>query len=427
MPDLPRLLAIIGSGETSPTMGKLHRQLFDRLGPGPVPAAIVTTPFGFQENAEDVAAKTVGYFARTVGRDVEVADLADAAAVGTLAYETAIARLRGAAWVMSGPGSPSYALRHWRGTPVPDVLASKLRHGGCLVFASAAAVTLGRLALPVYEIYKVGEPPHWMEGLDLLAEVGLAVAVIPHYDNAEGGRHDTRYCYVGERRLQALESQLPPGTFVLGVDEHTACVLDVDAATATVTGNGAVWVRHQGRSERVGAGTTLPIAELAGLAAGDRRGEVAHSAPGAGPGRGATELDRPGAATPLVAETTRLRQVFDAAVAGRQGPGAAEAALELSRLVEAWSHDTFESDELDRAQALLRTMIVGLGEAAARGLRDPRERLAPFVEALLAVRRRAREERRWDEADAVRGALVEAGVEVRDTPGGVEWHLGPGN
>ena len=30
---------------------------------------------------------------------------------------------------------------------------------------------------------------------------GLPAVVVPHYDNAEGGHHDTRFCYLGERRL----------------------------------------------------------------------------------------------------------------------------------------------------------------------------------------------------------------------------------
>ena len=104
-----------------------------------------------------------------------------------------------------GPGSPSYALAQWKGSQVPAVLAEKLRTGGCVTFASAAAVTLGAFALPVYEVYKVGQRPHWLEGLDLLAEAGLRAAVVPHFNNAEGGNHDTRYCYMGERRLSALE------------------------------------------------------------------------------------------------------------------------------------------------------------------------------------------------------------------------------
>ena len=33
----PRLLAIMGSGETAPTMVKVHRQLLERMGPPPVP------------------------------------------------------------------------------------------------------------------------------------------------------------------------------------------------------------------------------------------------------------------------------------------------------------------------------------------------------------------------------------------------------
>ena len=114
--------------------------------------------------------------------------------------------------------------------------------------ASAAALTLGRYTIPVYEIYKVGEAPRWLDGLDLLTPLGLPVAVVPHYDNAEGGNHDTRFCYLGERRLRVLEAELPPDVFILGVDGHTALVLDLDAGSASVLGSGQ---RHgpQGRPE----------------------------------------------------------------------------------------------------------------------------------------------------------------------------------
>ncbi|MCI3949505.1 MAG: hypothetical protein K0R11_1439, partial [Acidimicrobiales bacterium] len=43
MAGLPRLLAIMGSGETSPTMAKTHRELLARVGP---PAVLLDTPFG---------------------------------------------------------------------------------------------------------------------------------------------------------------------------------------------------------------------------------------------------------------------------------------------------------------------------------------------------------------------------------------------
>ncbi|HVL26786.1 MAG TPA: hypothetical protein VM390_01465, partial [Acidimicrobiales bacterium] len=263
-----RLLVVMGSGETSPTMSKVHRELFERLGPGPVPAAVLDTPFGFQENADDIAAKAVAYFRESVNRDVAVASFRSAGEIGTFGYETALARLRDARWVFSGPGSPSYALRQWQESDVPGILADKLAGGGCVVFASAAAVTLGPVALPVYEIYKVGEAPRWLAGLDLLAPLGLAAAVVPHFNNAEGGNHDTRYCYMGERRLRALEGQLPGGAFVLGVDEHTACVFDLAAGTATVSGLGGVTVRSRGRSTFVEAGRTVGTGCLAKLAEG---------------------------------------------------------------------------------------------------------------------------------------------------------------
>ncbi|MFB7046801.1 hypothetical protein ACFCZ5_19740 [Streptomyces microflavus] len=88
--------------------------------------------------------------------------------------------------------------------------------------ASAAACRWGSRPLPVYEVYKAGHHPTWLMGLDLLGVLGLPVAVIPHYDNTEGGTHDTRFCYLGEPRLAALEHELPDESAVLGIDEHTA-------------------------------------------------------------------------------------------------------------------------------------------------------------------------------------------------------------
>src|SRR5439155_6913438 len=126
--------------------------------------------------------------------------------------------------------------------------AAKLRPdgGGASTFASASALVLGTHTVPVYEIYKVVADPHWLDGLDLVSVAGLRAAVIPHYDNAEGGTHDTRYSYLGERRLVLMEQQLPDDVFVLGVDEHTACIIDLDADTATITGLGAVTIRRRG-------------------------------------------------------------------------------------------------------------------------------------------------------------------------------------
>ncbi len=443
---VPRLLTIMGSGETTPTMVKVHRANFDRLAEGvasdAVAAALIDTPYGFQSNASDISARAVSYFRDSVGRAIDVASLrrAEGEAAGSLEVEAALAKVAEAAWVFSGPGSPTYAVRQWQSTAMPKLLADKLSAGGCITFSSAAALTLGRFTVPVYEVYKAGADPVWHEGLDLLSPLGLDVAVVPHYDNAEGGHHDTRFCFLGEERLAAMEAQLPAGAWVLGVDEHTALVMDLGEGTATVAGLGTVTLRHQGRSVVLGSGETLPLVDLARAALGPtgrggagtlsgadaperRQGDEALPG-GAGAvtgGDGAAHAAHAG--NPLLDETARLSARFDEALAARASDEATRVMLEMEALVHAWAADTTQSDELDRARTVLRRMLVRLGEVAGTGLRDPREVVGPWVGALLAERAKARADRRYEDSDRIRDVLVQTGVEVRDTPQGTEWHL----
>ncbi|MDA8045530.1 MAG: hypothetical protein M0Z30_09870 [Actinomycetota bacterium] len=417
---MTRLLAIMGSGETAPTMIKAHRQLFDRLGPPPVPAVLLDTPYGFQANADDISARAVDYFAASVGRPVEVAGLRHRDSDPVL-RAAALAEVAAARWVFAGPGSPTYALRQWRGTELPDLLADKLAHRGCVVFASAAALTLGRYTVPVYEIYKVGADPVWEEGLGLIGFLGPEVAVIPHYDNAEGGHHDTRFCYLGEPRLARLEEQMGPDGWVLGVDEHTGCIFDLDAGRATVVGNGVVTVRRAGRSSVLESGRELPIAELVELAFSGRgraSGPVRDGSPGPSGARDAAP-----APTALHSEIRRLEAEFDGCVAAADVDGAVRAMLELDDVLTAWSGDTTQSDAAPRGRAAMRRMISRLGDLARTGARDPKEVVGPYVDALLAERAAARGGRRFSDADRIRDALVAAGIEVRDTPDGTVWDL----
>ena len=67
-----RVLAIIGSGETSPTMVTVHRGLVSRIGLASPQAMVLATPYAFQENAADVSARTQRYFADSVGLQVRV-------------------------------------------------------------------------------------------------------------------------------------------------------------------------------------------------------------------------------------------------------------------------------------------------------------------------------------------------------------------
>ena len=433
----PRLLVIMGSGETAPTMKAPHRSVFERLGDA-VEAVMLDTPFGFQENAPTLASTTVKYFSDSVSQDVEVAHLARTDTGDTAALESALNRIRSADWVFAGPGSPTFALRQWRDTPLRDLLAEKLQSGGARVFSSAAALTLGVSTIPVYEIYKAGMDPFWEPGLDLLSAIGIHAAVIPHYDNAEGGHHDTRFCYLGETRLARLEPELPDGAFVFGVDEHTGVILDLDADTAEVVGKGAVTLRRREGGETVNvlleAGSTVSIDLIrsGGRASGDRIAsapsdldELTDSAiaPSEASSDSDSDADADVEEVSLAGTAAALERRFDAALAERDAATAVAAVLDLESAIVEWSADTTQSDENDRARRALRSMIVRLGDAATDGVRDPRDVVGPVVEAALTARRTARDEKAYAVADAIRDNLVAAGVEVRDTPDGVDWHL----
>lgn len=409
----PRILAIMGSGETAPTMVSTHRSLVARLG-NPVRATVIDTPYGFQENSGDLAERAVAYFRKSVNIDVTVAGLLrlHGDGVDPVSVERGLRHVSDAGYVFAGPGSPTYALRQWTDTPLRGILEGKLRDGGIVTFASAAALTLGSHTVPVYEIYKVGEEPRWERGLDLLGSVGINAAVIPHYDNAEGGNHDTRFCYLGETRLERLEKELPGGHFVLGIDEHTGLVLDLGSGEATVTGRGGVTIRVRGSERVFPAGESFSVDLL-------RRPDEAQ---GTAPARSASVTAPPESMQdePGSADDTAARHVvaFRTALGSRDVDGAVRAALALEQ-----DAGDLAGPELAAARAELRSMISGLGDAAVAGLQDPREVVGPYVEAMLAVRATVRAEKRYDLSDVIRDAFEALGVEVRDTPSGPEWGL----
>jgi cyanophycinase-like exopeptidase len=413
-------LVVMGSGETAPTMVRIHREVFADAGEGP--AVLLDTPFSFQMNADELVTRTLGYFAESVGRRVEVVhwprrDAPEAE------QERALALLARARWAFAGPGSPTYALRQWRETPVPAALTGVVRRGGTVVLGSAAAVTLGEASVPVYEIYKVGADPTWVEGLDLLRELtGLRAAVVPHYDNREGGTHDTRFCYLGEQRLAALEESLPDETGVLGVDEHTAALLDLEARTLTVAGSGVVTVRRRGRSRTFAAGETLGFAELGALLRGEETGAPAQAPAVAAAARADDGVPAEAVATSLREAADAAQADFERAFAGRDVETCVSVALALEQTLADWQADTLQSDDTGHARRALRAMVVRLGELAEVGA-DPEGQLRPAVELLLDLRTRARAAGDYATSDEVRDRLAAAGVEVRDTPEGAEWGL----
>jgi hypothetical protein len=426
----------MGSGETSPTMVTVHRALAARLPPRPSRAVLIETPYAFQENAADVSARARAYFARSVGLDVTVIPgQAPAGGTGGDARPAGdgLADLRAAGWVFSGPGSPSYALERWRADGTGQALRDRVAAGqGITVMASAAAATIGCAALPVYEVYKAGAAPHWLDGLDLLAPLGLRAAVIPHYDNAEGGTHDTRYCYLGERRLSLLEGSLPAGAAVLGVDEHTAAIFDLDAGSVEVTGRGAVTVRRAGHSTVLPHGTALPLAELRSLLRDGHPLTSGHGpaarVPAAGDGT-LTGRERPRTPEPVAGDppatlteiTRTAQQRFEAAAEAGDGPAMAAVILDLETAISDWAADTEEDQGTGQSRAVLRALVTRLGNYARQPAGNPGGGLAAAAGPLLALRAELRGQGLYPAADAIRDALSAAGLQIQDTPEGTRW------
>jgi hypothetical protein len=139
----------------------------------------------------------------------------------------------------------------------------RLLERGAIVLASAAAMTSGSKVMPVYEMYRAGEDPYWLDGINLLeAATGINAAVVAHYNNTQGGTHDTRFCFIGERRMKVLDAMLPEGVAVLGVDEHTGVAFNLDESTAEIFGKGVLTLRKEGRQVEFQPKTTVSLDEI---------------------------------------------------------------------------------------------------------------------------------------------------------------------
>jgi hypothetical protein len=283
------------------------------------------------------------------------------------------------------------------------------------VAASAAALTVGQFTLPVYEVYKVGEELHWVEGMDFLGRFGLDLVVVPHWNNAEGGTHDTRFCYMGEPRFRKLESILPEGSSVLGLDEHTACLIDLETEEAVIRGIGRVTLRRDNAERYFEKGERLPVDVLRGGSVGQGWRREAPAAVGA----------------QVSAETEegsfwdgvhRIEAAFQRGLETGDSVQTTNALLELDRTI--WeAQQALESGEfISQARDILREMIVTLGVELSSAT-DPTGCPEPLVEELLALRERFRQRKQWQDADAIRDSLQRVSIVIYDTEEGPRWHL----
>lgn len=250
-------VVLFGSGETSPSGQKVFDQVL-RLLPQPPRVALLETPAGFELNSAQVIGRVADFLAHNLQNYRP--QLATVAARGrgtpfSPDSPEVIAPLYDADLIFMGPGSPSYAVRQLRYSLAWHAALARHRLGAALALASAATVAVSTHALPVYEIYKVGEELHWKAGLDLFGLYGLPLVFVPHWNNNDGGSElDTSRCFMGQPRFARLMELLPPDLTVVGIDEKTALILDLEAGECRVVGLGGVTLIHTGPEHPGAAG-----------------------------------------------------------------------------------------------------------------------------------------------------------------------------
>jgi hypothetical protein len=294
----------------------------------------------------------------------------------------AVAAIREANLIFAGPGSPTYAIRQWRESPVWQAVVEGFESGADLLFASAASIALGRFAVPVYEIYKAGEDPFWAEGLDLMSRLGLSLAIVPHFDDSSGGdNYDSRFCYMGAKRFDQLQERLPSDVTILGIDAYTGICFDPNTRSAGVAGQGGVTLIGEAGSKRYEAGAELPF-----------------------------EAFRSGA--------REVIPTFDAAtaVSGYEfsdEPLDGDPVNEIARYVERLGSLTGN----EKVDLLARVQV--LRDGAANASPETEEHLVNLV---IELREALRSAKRYDLADRARDLLDSLGFELNDTPQGTQWN-----
>lgn len=235
-------LVLFGSGETSATGAKIHNDVFEKIGKDEISIAIVSTPAGFQPNVKTVYEEIAEFFIQHLANfhprvEIVYANTQEDAQKPELAKF-----LDTADYIFTGPGSPTYAVKHLKNSLLYQKIVERVKAGATLSLASAATIAFSKFALPVYEIYKAGFPLYWERGLNFYKEVFQELTIVPHFNNREGGeKTDTSHCFVGKERFEKLSEKLLQARCVWGIDEHTAVIVDLKTKQYISRGKGKLW------------------------------------------------------------------------------------------------------------------------------------------------------------------------------------------
>jgi cyanophycinase len=226
-------IGLVGSGEFTPAMLEIDREILASIGPSPNVVVLPTAAAG--EDPQDWALRGVEHFWKLGARSV-----------GLMVLERAHAEdpdnvrvIERADLLYISGGKTARLLEALEGSPLWGGFLLARRAGAWLVGSSAGAMALGDWALVHRPEDGHGTPTLWMPGLGMLQ----GYAVVPHYDR---WREATR-----------LTEEIVGACGVFGIDEDTAVLLD--EGRGRVLGKGGVRLFSDGDVWRYVAGEHLDL------------------------------------------------------------------------------------------------------------------------------------------------------------------------
>jgi hypothetical protein len=273
----PGKIILFGSGETSASGRRVFDFLFRSMSDG-VRVAILETPAGFELNSEWVAGQVADFLLKRLKNYDPDVHLVSARKRGTdfsPDNREILEPLFSSNVIYMGAGSPTYAVKQLEDSLAWHTLVSQHRLGANIIWASASPLAVSAYTIPVYEIYKVGEDLHWTKGLDFFKPFGLELVFVPHWNNTDGGDNlDTSHCYMGLSRFSQLYEMLPESATVVGIEEHTALIIDLNKGACQVMGKGGVFILHGVERLRFEKDESFPIRELGSFRLPDLSQEI---------------------------------------------------------------------------------------------------------------------------------------------------------
>jgi cyanophycinase len=236
---MPGPVALVGSGEYTEDMLAVERHLLEGR-----PSRYVQLPTAAELEGDDVVDRWVALGeaqADRIGVEAVPLRVGDRAAASDPVIVKAVS---GAGLIYLSGGSPPHLARTLAGTRLWDAIVEEWEAGAAVAGCSAGAMALTPW---VPDVRQANSVP--VAGLGLVPHL----RVVPHFDRIQGW---------APRLAAAYASDLPPGLWLVGIDEMTALVNDDGQLEHwQVYGLGSVWVIDGDSRQQYRAGQSVELGQ----------------------------------------------------------------------------------------------------------------------------------------------------------------------